>query len=104
MPVLALDPTHGALGVTVRVTGSGYGPGVALTGTICAVDAQGNVGNPLAQCDITNIVSVTTDTQGGFAATYTLKRLPTARSGFQIGFGTSTDSSESAGAAFAVDP
>jgi hypothetical protein len=102
-PVLVLDPTHGALGVTVRVTGSGYGPNVMLTGTICAVDAQGNVQNPLAQCDVTNIVSVTTDGHGGFATTYTVKRLPAARSGYTIGFGMSGDSGESAGSAFAID-
>lgn len=104
MPALVLDPAHGAVGVTVHVTGSGYGPKVVLTGAICAVDAQGNVQNPLAQCDIGNIVSVTTDTHGGFEAAYTLKRLPTPMSGYQIGFGTSGDAGESAGAAFVVDP
>jgi hypothetical protein len=103
-PVLVLDPAHGALGVTLHVTGSGYGPKVELTGTICAVDAQGDVQNPLAQCDIANIVTVTTDTHGGFTAAYTLNRLPTRMSGYQIGFGTAGDAGESAGAAFVVDP
>jgi hypothetical protein len=100
---LVIDPTHGKVGTVIHVTGSGYAPGIALTGALCAVDAQGAVANPLSDCDVLDVVNVTTDTTGGFVTTYTVKAIPTAKAGYQVGFGRLGDSTQSAGAVFTVD-
>ena len=103
-PKLTLQPTHGPIGTVVHVTGTGYAPTTPLTGSLCAVDALGNVSNPLAACDVADTVTITTDAQGDFAADYTVKRVPPPQAGYAIGFGTAGDNADSAGATFAVDP
>ena len=103
--MVALDPTHGKVGTVVKVTGSGYGPNVSVTGTLCTIDATGQIANPLTQCDVVDTVPATTDSTGAFTATFTVKRIPTpAQSGgYTIGFGVQGDAANSAGAPFTID-
>ena len=100
---IVIDPTHGGVGTVVHVTGSGYAPNVTLSGTLCTLDSQGVVENPLTDCDVVDVVTATTDATGGFTATLTVKRIPTKKAGYQIGFGMPGNAAQSAGAAFTVD-
>ena len=102
---VTISPTHGKVGAVIAVTGSGYSPGVSVTGTLCTIDATGQIANPLTQCDVVDTVTVTTDSSGGFTANFTVKRIPTPAQagGYTIGFGVQGDNANSAGAPFTVD-
>lgn len=99
---VVIDPTTGKVGSVIHVQGSGYSPNVTVTGTICAVNAQGQVDNPLTDCDVVDTVSVTTDANGNFTADYTIKRIPPAKAMYTIGFGVRGDPSNSAGAVITI--
>jgi len=98
-----LNPNHGKVGSVIHVIGMGYSPGVSVTGTLCALDATGNVANPLTDCDVVNTVTVTTDATGGFMTDFTVKRIPPPQAAYDIGFGVQGDNANSAGAVFTVD-
>jgi hypothetical protein len=100
---VVIDPTHGSVGTVLQVTGSGYAPGIVLSGALCTTDAQGVVASPLTDCDVLDVVSVTTDATGSFTTTFTVKRIPPKKSAYQVGFGRPGDSTQSAGAVFTVD-
>lgn len=102
--MVTLTPTHGKVGSVIHVVGSGYSPGVSVTGTICTVNASGGVDNPLMDCDVVNTVTVTTDASGGFATDFTIKRIPTPmKAAYTIGFGVQGDNSNSAGGVLTID-
>jgi hypothetical protein len=102
--MVTLIPNHGKVNSVIHVVGSGYSPGVSVTGTICTVTASGGVDNPLTDCDVVNTVTVTTDTSGGFATDFTIHRIPTpAKAAYTIGFGVQGDNANSAGGALTID-
>lgn len=100
---VTLTPNHGKVGSVIHVVGAGYSPGVSVTGTLCAIDASGNVANPLTDCDVVNTVTVTTDAQGGFTTDFAVKRIPPPQAAYTIGFGVQGDNANSAGGVFTVD-
>jgi len=101
---VVLSPTHGKVGTTVHVVGSGYGPNLQLTGALCTVNASGVVENPISDCDVLDVVTVTTDAGGGFSSDYTVKRVPARKAGYQLGYGQLGNAAQSAGAPFTIDP
>jgi hypothetical protein len=101
---VVLTPTHGKVGTTVHVVGSGYAPNIQLTGTLCAVNTSGIVENPISDCDVLDVVAAVTDASGGFTSDYTVKRVPPPKAGYELGYGQVGSSAQSAGATFTVDP
>lgn len=103
---VVLTPTHGKVGDTIHVVGSGYKPNIAVTGTVCALDATGMVTAPLTQCDVVNTLTVTPDATGAFATDFKIMKFPppvTGGLGYSLGFGSQTDATDSAGAALTKD-
>ena len=101
--MVTLTPNHGKVGSVIHVVGSGYSPGVSVTGTICAINASGGVDSPLMDCDVVNTVTVTTDAQGGFTTDFTIHRIPPAKAAYSLGFGVQGDNSNSAGGLLTID-
>lgn len=102
MAKVVISPTTGKVGSVIHVEGSGYSPNVTLSGTICAVDAQGQVANPFTDCDILDVVTVTTDANGNFSTDYKIVKLPPPKAAYTIGFGVQGDPSNSAGAVITI--
>ena len=101
---VTIDPTHGKVGTVIHVVGSGYAPNEVIMGALCAVNASAAVENEFTDCDILGAVTVTTDAGGGFATAYTVKKIPPPKAAYALGFGKVGDSTQSAGAVFAIDP
>jgi hypothetical protein len=88
----------------VHAVGSGYGPNLQLTGTLCTVNASGAVENPISDCDVLDVVTAVTDAGGSFMSDYTVKHVPARKAGYQLGYGQLGNAAQSAGAAFTIDP
>jgi ABC-type Fe3+-siderophore transport system permease subunit len=100
---MVIAPAHGKAGTIVHVTGTGFVAGLAISGTLCGANAQGAVDNPIAQCDVAGVVSVTPDGSGAFAVDYTVGVIPKTVAGYQIGFGRLGDTTGGGAAVFTVD-
>jgi hypothetical protein len=105
-PKVVITPNHAKPGDSIHAVGSGYKPNIAVTGTVCALDATGMVPNPLAQCDVVNTVTVTPDATGAFSTDFKVVKFPppvTGGLGYALGFGSQTDAADSSGAALTKD-